>query len=206
METGLSLLAHASMPVHYWDEAFLTACFLINRMPSKVIDNLSPVQCLFGDLPDYSILRDFGCACWPNLRPYNARKLEFRSTQCVFLGYSGQHKGYKCLHRATGRVYISREVDFDESVFPFASAKSYEQVLPSSQTPYVTILPSLVDRVKPTSHSPSVLESSEPVIHDDQLRDLELGVTNSSIGVAGFEIVNEISGETSGMSGSRSEE
>ena len=31
------------------------------------------------------------------------------------------HKGVKCLDVPTGRVYISRDVVFDESVFPFAS-------------------------------------------------------------------------------------
>jgi len=37
VEIGLSLLAHAAMPLKFWDEAFLTAVFLINRLPSKVI-------------------------------------------------------------------------------------------------------------------------------------------------------------------------
>ena len=55
-----------------------------------------------------------------NLRPYNNHKLQFRSKQCVFLGYSNLHKGYKCLDISTGRVYISRDVVFDEDIFPFA--------------------------------------------------------------------------------------
>jgi hypothetical protein len=38
----------------------------------------------------------------------------------VFLGYSSLHKGYKCLHVPTNRVYISRDVVFDEGVFPFS--------------------------------------------------------------------------------------
>jgi hypothetical protein len=37
----------------------------------------------------------------------------------VFLGYGNLHKGYKCLDIPRGQVYISRDVIFDESVFPF---------------------------------------------------------------------------------------
>jgi hypothetical protein len=66
------------------------------------------------------MLRVLGCACWPNLRPYNSRKLEFRSKRCAFLGYSTYHKGFKCLDVAIGRIYISRDVVLDESIFLFA--------------------------------------------------------------------------------------
>jgi hypothetical protein len=39
----------------------------------------------------------------------------------VFLGYSPHHKGVKCLDTFTGWVYISKDVLFDESVFPFTA-------------------------------------------------------------------------------------
>ena len=97
VEVGLSLLAHASMPLKFWDEAFITATYLINRLTSKVINNETPLERLHHQSPDYLVLRTFVCACWPNLRPYNSRKLEFRSKQCVFLGYSSMPKGFECL-------------------------------------------------------------------------------------------------------------
>jgi len=75
---------------------------------------------LLGEQPKFSFLRVFGCACWPNLRPYNKHKLQFRSKRCVFLGYRTIHKGYKCLDVSSGRVYISRDVVFDEETYPFA--------------------------------------------------------------------------------------
>jgi hypothetical protein len=34
VETGLALLAHASVPIKFWDKAFLTATYLINRLPT----------------------------------------------------------------------------------------------------------------------------------------------------------------------------
>ena len=77
VEVGLSLIAHASMPLKFWDEAFLTVVSLINRLPSKVINHDTPHYHLLGHHPDYSFLRTFGCACWPNLQPYNSCGLQF---------------------------------------------------------------------------------------------------------------------------------
>lgn len=69
VEMGLALLANANMPICFWDDAFQTACLLNNRLPSKVINNYTPIERLAGSKPDYLMLRTFGCACWPNLRP-----------------------------------------------------------------------------------------------------------------------------------------
>jgi hypothetical protein len=140
VESGLTLLAHASMPLMFWDETFLTATFIINRLPTPVLNYASPIATLFGDDPAYSFLCTFGCACWPHLCPYQTHKLSFQSTQCVFLGYSSHHKGYKCLDVSSGRVYISRDIVFDEIVFPFsklhpnggAHLRSEISLLPSS--------------------------------------------------------------------------
>jgi hypothetical protein len=108
------------MPLKFWDQAFITATYLINHLPSRVLNNSTPIELLLGVKPDYSSLRTFGCSCWPNLKPFNQRKLQFRSTQCVFLGYSPLHKGFTCLEVSTSRVYISRDVVFDETIYPFA--------------------------------------------------------------------------------------
>jgi histone deacetylase 1/2 len=135
VEIGLALLAHASMPLKFWDEAFLTAAYLINILPSRVINYSTPAELLLQQKPNYNSLRIFGCTCWPNLRHYNTHKLAFRSIRYVFLGYSSLHKGFKCLEPSTGRVYISRDVVFDENVFPFhdlhpdASARLHQEIL-----------------------------------------------------------------------------
>lgn len=78
VEVGLALLANAHMPLKFWDEAFLTATYLINILPTRVLDLKTATEVLLKTKPDYSSLRIFGCACWPNLRPFNSRKVEFR--------------------------------------------------------------------------------------------------------------------------------
>jgi hypothetical protein len=116
----LSLLAHAHMPLKYWDEDFLAATYIINRLPTKVIGLSTPLERLFKEKPHYTCMHIFRCACWPNLHPFNDHKLQFYSKQCVFLRYSNMHMGFKCLNVTGGRIYISRDVVFDEIVYPFS--------------------------------------------------------------------------------------
>lgn len=79
MEVGLALLSHSSVPLQFCDHAFQTLTFMINRLPSRVIDFDTPLECLLGAQPDYTMLKTFDCACWPNLRPYNTRKLQLNN-------------------------------------------------------------------------------------------------------------------------------
>ncbi|KAG8487951.1 hypothetical protein CXB51_018012 [Gossypium anomalum] len=178
VETGLSMLAHASMPITYWNDAFSCAVYLLNRLPTAPLAFVSPYEKLFQAKPNYSFLRTFGCLCFPNLRPYNRHKLLLRSTPCTFLGYSPLHKGYRC-QASNGRVYISRHVTFHESVFPFAStitnhcsSTPYPQysskllvlspdIFPPRQTPCVNPpVPS-----SPNSPTPSHSTSNSPTSH-----------------------------------------
>ncbi|KAI5328775.1 hypothetical protein L3X38_028172 [Prunus dulcis] len=131
VETGLTLLHQASLPLTYWSYAFKTAAYLINRMPTPLLHNLSPFTQLFDEQPNYSRLRTFGCLCFPWLRPYNSNKLLPRSRPCLFLGYSPNQSAFQCLDLSSNKLFISRHVQFDESTFPLAN-------LPSS-IPHVTV-------------------------------------------------------------------
>jgi histone deacetylase 1/2 len=51
VEVGLSLLANASMPLKFWDEAFLTATFIINLLPTKVLNFATPTEKLLNITP-----------------------------------------------------------------------------------------------------------------------------------------------------------
>jgi hypothetical protein len=77
---------------------------------------------LFCSAPSYEHLLVFGCACYPNIATTVPHKLALRSTRCVFLGYSTDHKGYKCLDLSTNHLIVSRHVVFDEDDFPLIAS------------------------------------------------------------------------------------
>ncbi|WVZ95817.1 hypothetical protein U9M48_041533 [Paspalum notatum var. saurae] len=83
-----------NVPKYLWSEAVLTAAYLINRMPSRILGMKSPSELL-----DY--------------RP-SVGKLDPRSVKCVFVGYSSTQKGYKCWDPIGKKLFVSMDVTFRE--------------------------------------------------------------------------------------------
>lgn len=120
VEMGLSILAQSGLSKSFWDDAFITSIFIINRLPSKVLNFSTPYEQLYHSKPKFHLLKVFGCLCYPFVRPYNKHKLDYRSSPATFLGYSSIHKGYKAL-LPSGKVIVTRNISFDENVFPHKS-------------------------------------------------------------------------------------
>jgi hypothetical protein len=83
-----TLLIESSVHPRFWVEALSTAVYLINRLPSQVLDLESPYFRLHQKHPSYSSLRPFGCVCFVFFPRSERNKLSAQSSRCVFLGYS----------------------------------------------------------------------------------------------------------------------
>ncbi|KAJ0436512.1 putative RNA-directed DNA polymerase [Helianthus annuus] len=92
--------------------------------PTTRLNYNTPTFALYLCHPTYDHLRVFGCACYPNFSATESNKSNPRSVRCIFLGYPPNFRGYRCLDPSTGKVHISRHVDFDESTFPFTTTPS----------------------------------------------------------------------------------
>jgi hypothetical protein len=117
-----TLLIQASLPGRYWAERLHTATYLLNRLPTMAIQAACPHLALFGSAPSYEHMSVFGCTCYPNTTATAPHKLSPRSTRCVFISYSADHKGYRCLDLSTNRLIISRHVVFDKDSLPLAAS------------------------------------------------------------------------------------
>ena len=124
IETAHTLLLHYHVPFHFWGDAVLTVCYLINRMPSFVLHDQIPHSLLFPDQPLYFLPpRVFGCPCFVHILTPGQDKLSAKATKCIFLGYSQLQKGYHCYSPQTHRYFLSADVTFFEDP-PFFSSSS----------------------------------------------------------------------------------
>ena len=140
VDTNLALLAHANLPLRYWNYAFEMSCSSINNLLTPVLNNSFPYFVLFHKHPDYSTQKPFGCTIFPLLGLYNNHKFAFRSTPYVYLGPSPSHSGSQCLNLSNDRVYIARHVVFNPSLFLYRSHTAASQApKDSSNFPWLHI-------------------------------------------------------------------
>jgi hypothetical protein len=147
LDVTRTLLLQASVPSQFWVEALSTVVFLINRLPSTVIDFDSPFFRLFKTHPDYSYLHTFGCVCFVHLPQFERNKLGAQSIQCAFMGYSNSHKGFVCYDVSNHHFRVSRNVTFFDNQFMFHSLSPITNEI--AILPNFSVMPRSIERYKP---------------------------------------------------------
>ncbi|RVW57690.1 Retrovirus-related Pol polyprotein from transposon TNT 1-94 [Vitis vinifera] len=120
LEVARSLMFSMNVPKLFWGQAVLTAAYLINRMPSRVLKFQTPCQTLLKSFPTTRLIstvppKIFGCSIVVHINQQHRSKLDPRSLKCIFLGYSSNQKGYKCYSPVTRKFYNSMDVTFFET-------------------------------------------------------------------------------------------
>jgi Integrase core domain/gag-polypeptide of LTR copia-type/GAG-pre-integrase domain len=136
LEVARALLFSANLLKIFWADAILTSCYLINRLPSRILNFKSPFEILHGRKYTISHLRVFGCICYVHIQ--DSGKLDPRAKKCIFLGYSSTKKGYKCYDPNTNKTYISRDVIFNEEQMFY---KTQTQNMDKDYTDIVSFFP-----------------------------------------------------------------
>lgn len=145
LNVARSLRFQASLPIEFWGECVLAASYLINRTPSSILDGKTPYELLFGQAPAYDYIRIFGCLCYAHKGTRSRDKFDERATRCVFLGYPYSQKGWRVYDLDRKEFFVSRDVVFNEAVFPFAIASLPPETLSTSQPTHVSVSPCIDD-------------------------------------------------------------
>ncbi|KAI3723909.1 hypothetical protein L2E82_35671 [Cichorium intybus] len=125
LEMARALRFQASLPIEFWGECVLTAAYVINKLPTPVLENKTPHEILLGKEPTYDHFRVFGCLAYAHDTLGKQDKFRERGRACVFLGYPMGQKGYKLYDVKNQKTYITRNVTFVGNIFPFG--EDYER-------------------------------------------------------------------------------
>ena len=88
------MIHNAELPLSFWAEAVVTAVYLRNRSPTASVKDSTPYQRWHKEKADVSHIKVFGCDAFVHIPHQKHKKLDKKSTHCIFVGYPAVCKGY----------------------------------------------------------------------------------------------------------------
>lgn len=95
VEMAKSMLHDKGMPYYLWAEVEHIGVNILNRCPTKFLDNITYFEAYSGRKPSIAHLKVFGFLCYVHIPSELRHKLKAKSTKCVFVGYATCEKEYK---------------------------------------------------------------------------------------------------------------
>ncbi|XP_019085689.1 PREDICTED: uncharacterized protein LOC109126515 [Camelina sativa] len=146
MEVARSMMFHTNVTKRFWGDAVMTACYLINRTPTRVLNDLSPFECLESKEVN-SMLR----------------------APSVCSSVTPQLKRAICYEPTTSRLFVSRDVKFMENAGYF-DKKDWNSLkdLSSSPNDRASSLRFLLDHLGNPPPKPIRDQSTSPLTNGDE--------------------------------------
>lgn len=110
LEKVRALLFESKEEVYLWGEAAKTAAYLINRTPSEILNNKTPIEMWTNQQPDLKNIEIFGAEAYSKKLGY-LHKLETRTEKFIMVGYAPT--GYRLFDKERQRVITRRDVIFN---------------------------------------------------------------------------------------------
>ena len=96
MEQGIiSMLHQAGLPLSFWGEALAAFVHIWNRTPTSAVPGKTPYETFYGNRPDVSMLRVWGCVAYVHIQrdKRDWGSLGSHMEKCIFIGYPSDFKG-----------------------------------------------------------------------------------------------------------------
>ena len=109
MEMTKCLLHDKGLPKKFWTEAAHTSVFLLNRLPTKALQQKTPFEAWYGYKPRLQNLKTVGCLCFSYIPHVKRDKLDKKAEVGIFIGYSSISKAYRIYLLENNKVIVSRD-------------------------------------------------------------------------------------------------
>jgi hypothetical protein len=142
------MLDTAGLSKEWWGEAILTACHVLNRVPTKNKE-ITPFEESEKKRLNLSYMRTWGCLAKVNVPINKKHKLGPKTINCVFFCYAIHSVRYRFLiinskvpNMQVDTIMESRDATFFENEFPIKTAPSmtsHESVVPYEHENFILI-------------------------------------------------------------------
>ncbi|CAI7755813.1 unnamed protein product [Closterium sp. NIES-53] len=160
MEVTRTSMIHATAPHFLWPFAVRYAAHQLNLWPRVSLPETSPTLRWTGEVGDASVFRVWGSRAF--VRDTSADKLSPRAIPCVFLGFVPDAPGWQFYHPTSRCVFLSHDVQFDESV-PFYRLFPYHSAPLPPPPLFLAPSPPPVDPLPPQGPAPSGVSQVDPL-------------------------------------------
>ncbi|GJS60511.1 putative RNA-directed DNA polymerase [Tanacetum coccineum] len=123
LNVARSLFFQGGIPLNMLSECVLTATYLINILPTSVLNGKSLYDLVYNKPPSLKHLRSFGYLAYATILNSHD-KFGSRSEKCVLVGYLNSKKRYKLWSLDNKQVIYSKDVKFFEDIFTFKQNNS----------------------------------------------------------------------------------
>jgi len=167
-----AMLFDAKLSGKFWGEAAHAANYIRNRAPASGLVE-TPYTHFFGEEPDVSLLRVFGCPAWVHVPQPFRKKLDKRSRKGTFVGYEPNTKGWRIW--VNGKIVVSRDVIFEEIPSSEAPALMVKESSGSARPTAGTEVLVPVAKEDDANNAVGLLSNREPGQPPAQLGEVRVG-------------------------------
>jgi len=87
LNVARALMIQSHLPKIYWSYFVIHVAYIINMLPTPVLNYSSLYEMLYKTKTDFNGLKVFGSLCYASTLSTNKRKFDPRVSKCVFIGF-----------------------------------------------------------------------------------------------------------------------
>jgi hypothetical protein len=141
VEAGKVIIHDQSLLMFLRVEASMTVVYVQNRIPHKILKNMTPKEALTGVKPKVGHFRIFGFHVYIHVPKEERTKLDPSGKKGTFLGYNESSNTYQIYIQSQRQIEVSKHVSFEEEVDFRRSRGSHMETDSERQEEMVSSLP-----------------------------------------------------------------
>jgi hypothetical protein len=114
VEVARSMIHASNLHIHFWEEAVMTAVYVLNRTGIRTLEGITPFEAWHKVKPSIAHLDVFGSDSYMHVPKELRKKWEPKSRKGLFMGYSETNKAYRIWDITDRKIIESKDVLFNE--------------------------------------------------------------------------------------------